>query len=163
MNTTLRALALAAALGLAPSVVQAQGATLGPALGYHDDFDFGVGAVLSLPVPAIDERANFVADFLYFFPDSDFVDYFELNANLTFDFVVEGSSVVPFALGGLNIALPSVEVGNVSESSTELGLNVGGGIRFDVGTLRPSVGFRLEIEGGDGYVIFATVPFAVGG
>lgn len=163
MNRTLRVLALAVGLGAVPTFVQAQDATLGPALGYHNDFDFGVGAALTLPVPAIDRRVDFLADFLYFFPESDFVDYFEVNANLTFDFVLEGSTVVPFLLGGLNVALPSVEVGEVSESNTELGLNLGGGIRFDAGVLRPTVGVRLELEGGDGYVIFATVPFAVGG
>lgn len=167
MNKTLRALAFAAALVAVPAAVQAQGSTLGPQLAYHDDFDFGIGAALTLSADAIDPRVDFMADFAWFFPDLTGLDYFELNGSLLYDFVLEGSTVVPFALAGLNIASISYDAGvgpgGGGNSNTELGLNLGGGIKFDVGTFRPMVGARIEIEGGEGVVIFGTVPFALSG
>jgi hypothetical protein len=160
MTRTLRALAVAAALVAVPGFAQAQ-ATLGPTLAFHNDFDFGVGAALTMPLEGIDERVGVLADFIIFFP-GDNVDYLEFNGNLTYDFAIEDSSIVPFALAGLNIARYSIDVVGVSGSETNLGLNLGGGVKFTAGNLRPTVGLRLEIEGGDGFVIFGSLPFALG-
>jgi hypothetical protein len=162
MNKTLRALAVAAALVAVPSFAQAQ-ATLGPQVAYHNDFDFGVGAALTLSADAIHEQVDFLFDFAWFFPDVEGVDYFELNGGLLYDFLVEGSTVTPFALAGLNVASISVDTPLGGGDNTELGLNLGGGLKFNAGTLRPMVGVRLEIEGGDGFVIFGTIPFNLQG
>lgn len=161
MNKTLRALAVAAALVAIPAAAEAQ-ATLGPQLAYHDDFDFGLGAALTVPADAIDPRVDFMADFAWFFPDVDGIDYFELNGNLLYDFILEGSTATPFALAGLNIASISLDTPGGGDN-TELGLNLGGGIKFNAGTFRPAVGVRFEIEGGEGAVIFGTIPFALQG
>ena len=166
MKRIFSALSVAAALVAFPAFAEAQ-ATLGPQIAYHNDFDFGIGAALTVSADAIDPRVDFMADFVWFFPDPAGLNYFELNGNLLFDFVVEGSTVTPFALGGLNIASWSYDSGfgpgNGGGDNTELGLNLGGGIKFDLGTFRPMLGVRLEIEGGDGFVIFGTVPFALQG
>lgn len=165
MNKTLRTLALAAALLAVPSFAQAQ-ATLGPQLAYHDDADFGIGAALTLSADAIHEQVDFMFDFAWFFPENDAIDYFELNGGLLYDFIVEGSTVTPFALGGLNIASWSVDSGFPGAEGldgTELGLNLGGGLKFNAGTLRPMVGVRFEIEGGEGFVLFGTIPFNLQG
>jgi hypothetical protein len=87
------------------------------------------------------------------------LDFFEINANLTYDIPIEDASVLPFALAGLNLARASVG----DFSNTEIGLNVGGGLKFGAGALQPLVGVRLELEGGDGFVIFGALPFALGG
>ena len=167
MSKTLRALALAAALLTVPAAVQAQGATLGPQLAYHDDFDFGIGAALTMSADAIDPRVDFMADFAWFFPDLEGLSYFELNGNLLYDFILEGSTATPFALAGLNLASLSYDSGfgpgNGGGDNTELGLNLGGGIKFNAGSFRPMVGVRFEIEGGEGVVVFGTVPFALQG
>lgn len=145
----------ALALALAPGQSQAQ-ATLGPMLAYHDDAEaFGIGAVLGVPFDALGPGVGFMADFIWFFPD--LVDYLEINGNITYDFPLENSTVVPFVLGGLNIARFSN-----GGSNTELGLNLGGGIEFAAGTLRPQVGLKIELEGGESFVIFGTLPFALG-
>lgn len=157
MTKTLRALAIAAALTTVPGVVQAQ-ATLGPTVAYHDEADFGIGVALGLPLSGLDEQIEFLGDFVIFFPDAPGLDFFEINGNLTYDFPVEDAEVLPFALAGLNIARASNEI----SSNTEMGLNVGGGIKFDAGPLRPTVGLRLELEGGEGFVFFGTVPFTMG-
>lgn len=162
MKRTLRALALAGILAAVPGAAAAQ-ATLGPTVAYHNDFDFGIGAAVGLPMTGVHENVDFLGDFTIFFPEPEGLDYFEVNANLTYDFPVEGGSVMPFGLAGLNIARVSLDTVVGEASNTEVGLNVGGGIRFDAGTLRPTVGIRLEIEGGDGFVIFGTVPFVLGG
>ncbi|MDZ7781219.1 MAG: hypothetical protein U5R14_14990 [Gemmatimonadota bacterium] len=158
MTKTLRALAIAAALLAVPAFAQAQ-ATLGPTVAYHDDADFGVGVALGLPLSGLDEQIEFLGDFLIFFPDTPGLDFFEINGNLTYDFPIEDADVLPFALAGLNIARFSGDM----FSNTEMGLNVGGGIKFDAGSLRPTVGLRLELEGGEGFVFFGTVPFTMGG
>ncbi|MEX2465519.1 MAG: hypothetical protein WD995_01330 [Gemmatimonadota bacterium] len=161
MIRTLRALAVAAALVAVPGFAQAQ-TTLGPTVAYHNDFDFGIGAALGLPFGAAHPNVGFLGDFLIFFPDAPGVDFLEINGNLTYDIPIEDAAVLPFALAGLNIARISFD-SNALPSNTEIGLNVGGGIKFDAGVFRPMVGIRLEIEGGDGFVIFGSVPFALGG
>jgi hypothetical protein len=102
-----------------------------------------------------------MADFLIFFPD--FSDYFELNANLTYDFSLQESTAVPFILGGLTLGHSSAEVLGISVSDTALRLNLGGGVQFDAGTLRPMAGMRVELGDGDALILFASLPFALGG
>lgn len=118
---------------------------------------------LGFGIPALGEGVDFLGDFTFFFPDVEGLDYWELNGNITYAIPVEGSSVAPFFLGGLNVAHVSVDgVGIGDSSNTELGLNLGGGIKFDAGTLEPIVGGRVELSGGEGFVIFASLPFNLG-
>ena len=100
--------------------------------------------------------------FLIFFPDAG--DYLEFNGNVTYDLPLAESTAVPFVLAGLTIGRSSVEVplgGTVSDTAARL--NLGGGIEFDAGTLRPTAGVRVEFGDGDAFVLFATLPFALGG
>jgi hypothetical protein len=155
------ALAALAVFAAAPRMAQAQ-VTLGPTVAWHDDADVGVGATLTAGLSQFGEGFGFMADFLYFFPDG--FDYLEINGNVTYDLPLEGSTVMPFVLGGLNVARISVDIGTLgSASNTEVGLNLGGGIRFDAGNFRPTVAGRFELSGGEGFVLWATLPFAVGG
>lgn len=160
----MRKLAFVFALGAAltlPTAAQAQ-VSFGATAGYHTDFDLGVGAYVGFPLESLYEGLRGQADFTYFFPGTDNLDYFEINGNALYDIETE-SSVTPFVLGGLNIARISVDTGGLSEafgfdaSATEIGLNLGGGITFDAGSVRPSVGARLELGGGEGVVIFGTL------
>lgn len=145
-----------AVFALAPGEGHAQ-VTLGPTVAYHDDADFGIGAALGLPLASFGAGVGLLADFIWFFPEG-IVDYWEINGNVTYDFPLAESTVIPFVLGGLNVAHFSV----TGASETELGLNLGGGIEFDAGTFRPSVGLRVELNGGEGFVFFGTLPFAMG-
>lgn len=163
MRKFLSALAAVAFLALGPAGVDAQ-VQIGPTIAFHDDFDFGIGATLAAQAPQLGESIGFMADFIVFFPDPQGVDYFEINGNLTYDFPLAESTVLPFALVGLNIARASVDAGTLGNASnTDIGLNLGGGLSFDLGSVRPSVGGRFEVNGGEGFVIFATLPFEVGG
>ncbi len=148
-------LALLAGLAFATGSAEAQ-ITLGPTLAFHDDADFGIGATVGVPLPSLAPAMGLMADFMYYFPDG--FDYWELNGNLTYDFPLEGSSVVPFALAGLNIGHYSVS----EASDTEMGLNIGGGIAFELGTFRPNVGLKFELGNEEAFVLFGTLPFELG-
>lgn len=145
------------ALLAAPVAVSGQ-VTVGPVLAYENDADFGIGASLGTALDELGEGFGLLADFLIFFPEAG--DYFELNGNVTYDVPLEDSSVVPFLLGGLNVARFSGDLGG---SNTNLGLNLGGGVDFDLGNFRPTAGVRAQLEGGDGLVFFITLPFQTGG
>jgi hypothetical protein len=150
----------AALFSLVPLSAQGQ-VLLGPTLAFHDDADFGIGATVGFDADNITEGFGFMGDFIYYFPE--FGDFLEFNANATYDIPLEGSTVLPFLLGGLNFARYSFEVLGISGSTTDVNLNLGGGIAFDAGSLRPKAGLRLIVGGGGGFVIFATLPFVVGG
>lgn len=152
-----------AVIALTPSASQAQ-VTLGPTLTWGDsDLDFGIGAQLEAALPAIGTGIGLMTDFVIYFPDGP-VDYFEINGNLTYDFPLENSTAVPFVLAGLNLARISGDLPLLGDiSDTQLGLNLGGGIRFDAGNFRPTVGGKFEIEGGEAFVVFASLPFKIGG
>lgn len=135
--------------------------TLGPTVAWEADLDFGVGATLRAPLGSVGEGVGIMADFLIFFPDIS--DYFELNGNVTYDLPLEESTALPFVLAGLTIGRTSGEVLGVSFSDTAVRVNIGGGVEFDAGTLRPSAGLRIELGDGDAVVFFASIPFALGG
>lgn len=165
MRKTFGVLSLAAVLAV-PGAAEAQ-ISVGPTAAFHDDFDFGIGAMVGVDLPALAPGVGVLGDFTYFFPGIDNFDYWEINGNLTYDIVLEDAPVAPFALGGLNVASFSssadTEFGSFSASSTEIGINLGGGIKFQAGALEPLVGLRLELNGGEGFVIFGSLPFSVGG
>jgi hypothetical protein len=151
-----------ATLGLLVTTVPLQAqATLGPTLAWEDDLDLGIGATLRAPLVSAGERVGLMAEFLIFFPSVG--DYFEINGHVTYDLPLQESTALPFVLGGLTVGRASGEVLGVSYSDTALRLNIGGGVEFDAGTLRPTVGLRLELGDGDALILFASIPFAIGG
>ena len=99
-----------------------------------------------------------MGDFTLFFPDA--ADAWQLNGNVTWDLPIPSPMVAPFVLAGVNVT--DVSPDGTDASSRDVGLNLGGGIRFSAGTLEPVVGVRAELEGGSGAVIFASLPFAFG-
>ncbi len=74
------------------------------------------------------------ADFTFFFPDQpsggDYT-FWTLNANVHYLFMSEENTNV-YGLGGLNYASQEVSGGGFSTSSSEVGLNLGGGAEFGV-------------------------------
>lgn len=166
-----------AALAAIPTSAQAQ-VGFGVLAAFHDDADFGVGAFVDAPLPNLHENVEIMGDFTWFFPgdggaffgaDVD-VDYWEINGNLKYNFPLEGNdSFTPFALGGLNIARVSASASVAgfegSASNTDIGLNVGGGLTFggSQASLKPSVGAKLELGGGEGFVLFGSIAIGGGG
>ena len=159
-----------ALLALAPAAAQAQ-VQVGPTLAFSsDDVGFGIGATLHAQAPGLGEGIGFLGEFLFHFPDG--FDFFEINGNVTYAIPLEGSTVLPFVLGGLNISRYSsdVDTGDFGDffgigdaSFTDVGLNLGGGLSFDLGSARPMAGARIAIGDLNRFVVFATLPFEVGG
>ncbi len=146
---------------------------LGPEVAWNDDFDIGIGAGVEFDLDNLLEGLGLQGDFLYFFPgdvaglESFDQDYMEFNANATYDFPLKNSTVVPYALAGANIGIASLDYtgsGEVSVSDgTEVGLNLGGGIQFDLGKFRPRVGARFVLGGWETFTIYGFLPFVIGG
>ena len=157
MRIRLGCIVAVAALTFVPSMVEAQ-STIGPTLAYHDDADLGLGVTLRAPLSGFGDGVGIMGDFLLFFPDAADVDYLEFNGNVTYDFPLEDSAILPFVLAGLNISRSSTPGG----SNTDLGLNLGGGLEFDLGRFRPVAGGRIELGGGEAFVLFLTLPFQLG-
>jgi hypothetical protein len=146
----------------APTAVQAQ-LEAGPILAYYDDLEaIGVGAYIAIPVPQLAEGFAIVPDFTWYFPDG--FDFFEINGDLAYFFPVAADSpVMPFAFGGLNIARTSIDLGQFgSASSTDVGLNLGGGVQFAAGSINPFAGAKFTIQDNTGFVIFGGLGFPIG-
>jgi hypothetical protein len=60
-------------------------------------------------------------------------------------------------------SIEGVVSGNGSRSDTDLGINLGGGVAFiNVGQVRPSAGHKIQLSGGEGFVLFGALEFLVG-
>lgn len=177
MKRLFGSLLLAAAVTFgASSEAQAQ-FTFGPQAAFHDDADLGVGAWFSVPMPSIHEQISILANFLYFFPgdgggfgvaDID-LKYWELNGGLKYDFPTSGS-ITPFVMAGLQYAKYSLDYDGPGEEFVDaygdgdIGLNVGGGLTTNLGdSLTGMLGGRLELGGGEGFVLEAGLGFPMGG
>jgi hypothetical protein len=152
-------LVLAAAVAV-PGAVQAQ-ARFGAQLSWSDDFDLGIGARVRAETPRLIPGSPLavIGSFDWFFPGND-VTYFEINGNVAYNFTIAGSPIRPYAGGGLNIARVSFDVAGQSQSDTDIGLNLLGGLNFrQVGRLQPFVEIRLEIAGGEQFVLTGGIHF----
>jgi hypothetical protein len=118
---------------------------------WGSEADFGVGARGLANLGGTNLEAVGSVDL--FFPDSD-IDWLDINANLFYHFHLPDSpSVMPYLGGGLNVARLS---GNGSTS--EVGVNLGGGIRFP-GQVTPFLEFRAVISDADQFVVTGGLLF----
>ena len=89
----------------------------------------------------VTDAITIAPDIIYFFPNTtEFPGsgeikskLFEINANGHYHFDL-GSSVMPYALVGIGIAIVGVEAFGFDDSTTDIGLNLGGGADFDIGS-----------------------------
>jgi hypothetical protein len=139
-------------LGPQASEAEAQVA-LGGQGSWGSEADFGVGGRALVNVPGWNLEGVGSVDF--FFPDGD-VDWIDINANLFYHFHLPDSpSVIPYVGGGLNLARLSVG----DASTTEAGLNLGGGIRFPGPTVTPFLELRGVVSDADQFVITGGILF----
>ena len=155
--------ALAVAGLAAPAQAQVQ---FGPQLDFADDFDFGVGARAQFGIGSLfetEELADLQAavSFDYFFPDCAGFDcsYLEINGNGLYPFELQDSDFTPYVGAGLNLALFSAEFtdpitgATTSESDTDVGVNLLGGAAFDLGGFDVFAEARIELGGGEQFVL----------
>jgi len=146
---------------VALSATAAHAQRFGAQLDWGTDSDLGIGARVEFPIALASEGilagTYLIGSFDYFFPDceSDLVDcsYFEFNGNVAAPVQVEGT-LKPYVGAGLNMARASVDVQGVGGGSdTQLGLNLLGGLRFAIGSLSSFAEARVELSGGEQFVV----------
>lgn len=153
---------LALAALAAPARAQVQ---FGVQANYADDADLGLGARGQFGLgPGLADLLGVVSvDF--FFPDCGLADcsYIEFNGNVLYPFAIEESNLSPYVGGGLNIAHASADYQGLSGSNTDLGLNALGGLNFGIGALAAFAEARIELSGGEQFVITFGILFGGGG
>ena len=148
---------------LGASELNAQ-ARVGPQLSLGSKQDVGLGARLLVNIKSVEHLA-FIGTFDLFFPDDG--SYWELNGNVAYSFDITGApSLSPYVGGGLNIAHKSHDHHHGhdhhhhdGESDTDLGINLLGGTQFGTGSVNPFVELRIELAGGEQFVITGGVLF----
>ena len=141
---------------------------VGAQLGYGTEIEsLGIGARFDY---AITDQILLAPDLMYFFGKSEgSLDYnwFDINLNGNYLFDIGNSTIVPYALAGLNFAIVSVDYdvgigpGDGDSSSTEIGFNLGGGADFAVGTLTVFGELRFVLGDADQLVIAGGVKFPI--
>ncbi len=145
------AIAVVSLVGTADLAAQG-GLRYGPQVSYADDADFGIGGRLEIPVPV--QRLSIITSFDIFFPGNS-VDYWEINGNAKYAFALAESILGPYLGAGLHLARASAN-GN---GNTELGANILGGMEFDTGPVVPFAELRVELGGGEQFVLTGGLLF----
>lgn len=147
-------MAVAALLLAVPATGSAQ-VHFGPQLSWGGDTDVGVGGRVLVGVESL-PRWDFIGTFDVFFPDG--FDYWEVNGNLAYNFVIEDAeSIFPYAGGGLNIG--SFDPDGPGDGDTELGINLFAGTQFEAESIIPYLEVRLVIEAAEQVVLTGGVLF----
>jgi hypothetical protein len=133
--------------------------SLGAQGSWGDDTDVGLGARVIFDLGFLLRGLEFTGSFDYFFPGEQFGlerDYWEVNTNAMYRIDTRGNTVIPYAGAGFNVARRDVSVrvldGEISGYETSNGVNLLGGLLFDVGGPAVFVEGRMEVEGGRQFV-----------
>ncbi len=165
MRKAMVGLAVVAAMAVVSqqALAQAQVSPIrfGAQVTYADDFDFGVGARVIYPalgkmvgVSGLEGSASFD----WFFPSVG--SYFEVNVNALYPVAIASMPKLrPYVGAGLNVARYSVDLGIVSASSTDIGLNALAGARFSMGKFSTFAEAKLELSGGEQFAVTFGVLF----
>ena len=153
----------ALALLIAPQRATAQTSIeVGPRIGidFGDIEEFFIGAEGRIVSDALPVVVSPAFDFYFVDTGVDGVDQsiFTVDINALYEFGVDNQAFTPYAGGGLGIVRSSVDVegtdipglgtiGGGSDSTTDVGLNLVGGARFETGTLKPFVQAKINVGG----------------
>lgn len=153
----------AAVLVLAVPATAMGQVTFGPQLSFGGDTDLGIGGRILANVESL-EHWDFVGTFDVWFPDdtnTTDLSAWEANGNLAYNFVVEDTSLNPYAGAGLSIFHWSRENRSTGAEfdDTDLGLNFFGGLKFPGQSVTPFVEVRAVLEGGDQVVVTGGILF----
>ena len=149
--TLIALLALCAGAG-APLAAQVR---FGAQVDWGDNSDFGIGGRLEHGLAKLfpNTPLRAAASFDYFFPSSN-VNYWEINYNWFYQ--LKADALTPYAGGGLVLAYASAN-GN---SNSDLGVNLGGGLKFKTGSsLTPFIEARVELGAGEQFVLTGGLLF----
>jgi hypothetical protein len=150
-----------------PAAAPAQRPRFAAELNWSSDVNFGIGGRGVFPLESAfpGTPLDGIVSFDYFFPSAPVntsAHYWEINGNVAYRFHMErGSSLAPYAGGGLNIVHASATAGTVSSSVTRGGLNLLGGTTFKLtgSNLTPFAEARGEIGGGKTFILTGGIRF----
>jgi hypothetical protein len=143
-------------LGLSGAAeVQGQ-AMFGAEVLFGTETDLGIGGRVHIDLGSGVPNLEFQGAFDLFFPDGP-ADYWEINGNVWYRIETRGgSSAVPYVGGGLNIGhRDAPDFGG----DTDLGVNLGGGVRFPFENTTPFIEARFTVGGAEQLVIGGGVLF----
>ena len=154
-------LALVGILAGAAAATDAQAQVrFAPQVSFGSDSDLGIGARVNFGLTSLFRQPGFngIASFDYFFPGNN-VNYWELNANLTYMIPGVRGNVAPYAGGGFNYGHVSVD-NCTGCGNGDVGINLLGGLNFRTRTkLTPFIEGRLALGGGDQFVLTGGLYF----
>jgi hypothetical protein len=135
--------------------VQAQ-ALFGAEVLFGTETDVGIGGRVHVDLGSGVPNLEFQGGFALFFPDGP-ADYWEINGNVWYRIETRGdSNVLPYVGGGLNIGHHDRDD---FEGDTDLGLNLGGGVRFPFQNTTPFLEARFTVGGEEQFIIGGGVLF----
>ncbi|GJM28343.1 MAG: hypothetical protein DHS20C17_09780 [Cyclobacteriaceae bacterium] len=138
---------------------------IGAQLGYGSGIEsLGIGARFDY---AITDAILLAPDLMYFFGKSEGsvdLSWFDINLNGNYLFETNNPDIIPYVLAGINIGIFNTSIddfgfGSYGASGTKIGLNLGGGADFLVGTLVVFGEMRYAISSLDQFVIQGGVKF----
>lgn len=132
-------------------------AQIGAQVSYGSDSDIGVGARFAFGMPTVRTGLEAIISADYFFPDCGDCTWIEFNGNAALN--LASKSLNPYVGAGLNVARVSVDVGTADASSTEVGLNLLGGLKFPGTSMTPFAEAKLTIGGSEQFVISGGILF----
>ena len=151
------------------SAGSAEAQRFGAAVSYGSDSDFGVGGRLEFDMtgklsknPPL-SRAFFIGQVDVYFPDCGTVDCTWIEINPSFAVPITATTLNPYLGAGLNIARVSVSSGGVSNSNTEMGINLLGGLKFGLGDMSAFSEARLSLGGGEQFALSFGILFGGAG
>ena len=127
----------------------------GAQLSYGEESDLGVGVRAEwdfagkMTKQGAFSRAFIIGQFDYYFmdcPTGASCKYFEINPSLAIPFTTS-SGIKPYAGAGLRIGYMSVSSGGFSNSESDMGLNLLGGLKFALGGMDAFSEARLGLGG----------------
>lgn len=141
--------------------------SIGGGLGYGTEIE-SIGIQVG-GVYRINEQFRGAADIIYYFPDEIGAGYdynwMEFNANGHYLFLEEDDMLV-YALAGLNFARVSIdypdnEIYGGSYSDTEIGLNIGAGLEYDIDFAFLYAELKYALSSADQLVLSAGLRFPI--
>lgn len=164
-----RNLFIAAAL-VVVGATTAEAQRWGAQISWGDESDIGVGVrgewdfANKLTKSGAFSRAFIIGQLDYYFvdcPSGVSCTWLEINPSLAIPFTTTGSSVKPYAGAGLHIVYARTAASGVSNSETDMGLNLLGGLKFDLGGMDAFSELRLGL-GGDAEQLAASFGIMFG-
>ncbi len=153
---------LVLALCAGHSVSAQEETRIGALLAYGTEIEnLGIGANAEFPVM---EKMTISPSLIYYLPKDEMgikINWFEVNGNVNYYFVDQDGLGV-YGLGGLNYSSVKVSAGGYSISDGQVGLNLGAGANFDIGSsVLPFAELKYVIMNGGQLVLAAGVKFSL--